>query len=156
VLAETPDLRVDQPETMEATMNDALGRETSTAVLAALFGAVALILAAIGLYGVVSYRVARRVREIGVRMALGAAGGEVVWMVLREAVMLVLAGVIVGAPLAVGGSRAIGAELYGLAGESAFFIVGASVLLLCVAVAASAVPARRAAAVDPLVALRGE
>jgi ABC-type antimicrobial peptide transport system permease subunit len=156
VLGETPGLRIGGPDTIESAIDAALDRETLTAQLATLFGAVALILAAIGLYGVVSYRVARRVREIGVRMALGAARTTVVWMVLRQALILVTTGVVVGAPLAFGGGKAIGAELYGLAGDNLFFVLGAGALLLGVAVAASALPARRAAAVDPLVALRGE
>jgi len=156
VLAEAPGLRIDGPETIEASLSDALNRETLTAELASLFGAVALILAAVGLYGVVSYRVARRTREIGVRMALGAAPSSVVWMVLKHSLVLVTIGVLVGAPLAFGGGKAIAASLYGLAGQSRFFVLGAGVLMMGVAVAASALPARRAAEVDPLIALRAE
>ncbi|MGH7524804.1 MAG: FtsX-like permease family protein, partial [Gemmatimonadales bacterium] len=151
-----PGLNVYGPETIEASLDAALNRETLTAQLATLFGAVALILAAIGLYGVVCYRVAQRIREIGVRMALGASRPSVVWMVLRQALILVTAGVVVGAPLAFAGGRLIAAELYGLAGDNRFFVIGAGVLLLGVALAASALPARRAARVDPLIALRAE
>ena len=156
VRAEAPGLRDDGPETIEASMSDALNREILAAQLATLFGAVALILAAIGLYGVVSYRVAQRTREIGVRMALGAAPPSVVWMVLKQALALVTIGVLVGAPLAFGGGQAIAAQLFGLAGRSPFFVLGAGALLMGVAVAASALPARRAARVDPLIALRAE
>ncbi|MGH7583148.1 MAG: ADOP family duplicated permease [Gemmatimonadales bacterium] len=154
--AVVPGLQIYGPETIEASIDESLNRETLTAELATLFGAVALILAAIGLYGIVSYHVAQRVREIGVRMALGAASSSVVWMVLRQALVLVTIGVLVGAPLAIGGGKAIAAELYGLAGQSRLFVLGAGVLLIGVAVAASALPARRAARVDPLIALRAD
>jgi predicted permease len=156
VLAEAPELRVGGAMTIEASMNAALSRETFTAELATLFGAVALILAAIGLYGIVSYHVAQRTREIGVRMALGSAPSSVVWMVLKQALALVTIGVLAGAPLAFAGGKAIAAELFGLAGQSRFFLLGAGVLLVAVAVAASALPARRAAKVDPLIALRAD
>ena len=156
VQAEAPGLGVYGPETIEESLNDSLNRETLTAELATLFGAVALILAAIGLYGVVSYRVAQRTWEIGVRMALGAAPASVVWMVLKQALALVTIGVVVGAPLAFGGGKAIAATLFGLAGQNQYFVLGAGVVLAGVAVAASALPARRAARVDPLIALRAD
>jgi predicted permease len=156
VLDEVPGVQVGGTATIEAAMDAALSRETFTAGLATLFGAVALILAAIGLYGIVSYRVAQRTREIGVRMALGSAASSVVWMVLRQALVLAAIGVLVGAPLAFAGGKAIAAELFGLAGQNRFFVIGAGVLLLGVAVAAGALPARRAARVDPLIALRAD
>ena len=156
VLAEAPGLHADGPETIEAAMDAALNRETLTAELATLFGAVALVIAAIGLYGIVSYRVTQRTREIGVRMALGSAASSVVWLVLKQALVLVTVGVLVGAPLALAGGKAIAAELFGLAGQNRFFVLGAGALLMGVAVAASALPARRAAKVDPLIALRAD
>jgi predicted permease len=156
VLAEAPGLHADGPETIEAAMDAALNRETLTAELATLFGAVALIIAAIGLYGIVSYRVTQRTREIGVRMALGSAQSSVVWMVLKQALVLVTIGVLVGVPLAFAGGKAIAAELFGLAGQNRLFVLGAGVLLIGVAVVASALPARRAAKVDPLIALRAD
>ena len=156
LLAEAPELRANGPETIESAISDLLNRETLTAELATLFGAVALVIAAIGLYGIVSYRVAQRTREIGVRMALGSAPSSVVWMVLKQALVLVAIGVLVGAPLAFAGGRAIAAELFGLAGQNRFFVLGAGVLLMGVAVVASALPARRAAEVDPLIALRAD
>lgn len=156
VFAEAPDLRISGPETVESAVDVALNRETLTAELATLFGAVALIVAAIGLYGIVSYQVARRTREIGVRMALGAGSSSVVWMVLRQALGMVSVGILIGVPLALGGGRVIAAELFGLAGQNRLYVVGACVVLICVAVAASAMPARRAARVDPLIALRAE
>lgn len=155
VLTEAPGLRVRSTATIEASMDAALNRETLAAQLAMLFGAVALTLAGVGLYGVVSYRVAQRTREIGLRMALGAAPTDVVWMVLRQALTLVLLGLLVGAPLAFGGGKAIAAELYDV-GRNPLYVLGAGVLLLGVAVLASALPARRAAGVDPLIALRSD
>ena len=155
VFTEAPATQAYGPETIEASVDASLNRETLTAEIATLFGVVALILAAIGLYGVVSYRVTQRTREIGVRMALGAAAPDVVWLVFRQALALVVIGVLVGAPLTFASGKAIAAELYGL-GHNPFYVLGAGVLLVGVAVAASALPARRAATVDPLVALRAD
>jgi putative ABC transport system permease protein len=156
VLAEAPELRASGPEAIEASLDAALNRETLTARMATLFGAVALILAAIGLYGTVSYHVAQRTREIGVRMALGSSPADVVWLILRRALALVAIGLVVGVPIAFGGGKVMAAELFGLAGQSPYFTLGAGVLLLGVALAASALPARRAAQVDPLIALRAD
>ena len=155
VFTEAPATQAYGPETIEASVDASLNRETLTAEIATLFGVVALILAAIGLYGVVSYRVTQRTREIGVRMALGAAAPDVVWLVFRQALALVAIGILVGVPLTLATGKAIAAELYGL-GHNPFYVLGAGVLLVGVAVAASALPARRAAAVDPLIALRAD
>jgi len=155
VFTEAPATQAYGPETIEASVDASLNRETLTAEIATLFGVVALILAAIGIYGVVSYRVSQRTREIGVRMALGAAAPDVVWLVFRQALALVAIGVLVGAPLTLASGKAIAAELYGL-GHDPFYVLGAGVLLVGVAVAASALPARRAATVDPLIALRSD
>jgi ABC-type antimicrobial peptide transport system permease subunit len=89
-------------------------------------------------------------------MALGSAPSSVVWMVLKQGLVLVAIGVLVGAPLAFGGEKAIAAELFGLAGQNRLFVLGAGALLVGVAVTASALPARRAAKVDPLIALRAD
>jgi predicted permease len=155
VFTEAPATQAYGPETIEASVDASLNRETLTAEIASLFGVVALVLAAIGLYGVVSYRVAQRTREIGVRMALGAAAPDVVWLVFRQALALVAIGVLVGVPLTLATGKAITAELYGL-GHNPLYVLGAGVLLVGVAVAASALPARRAATVDPLIALRAD
>jgi predicted permease len=156
VLSEAPGLRSRATATIEASMDAALNRETLAAQLATLFGAVALILAGVGLYGVVSYRVAQRTREIGVRMALGAAQSSVIWMVLKQALGLGTIGVLVGVPLALVGGKAVAAALYGLAAAKVLLVLGAGTLLMAVAVGASLLPARRAATVDPLVALRAD
>ncbi|HKV70465.1 MAG TPA: ABC transporter permease [Gemmatimonadales bacterium] len=155
VFTEAPATQAYGPETIEASVDASLNRETLTAEIATLFGVVALVLAAIGLYGVVSYRVTQRTREIGVRVALGAAAPDVVWLVFRQALALVAIGVLVGAPLTLASGKAIAAELYGL-GHNPFYVLGAGVLLVGVAMAASVLPARRAAAVDPLIALRAD
>jgi predicted permease len=124
--------------------------------LASAFGAVAACLAAIGLYGLISYTVARRTSEIGLRMALGASPPTVLWLILRRSLSLVLAGVVLGAALALASARLVSSLLYGINATSPFVFVAATGLLAAVAVLASYIPARRATKVDPLVALRHE
>jgi predicted permease len=148
------DLRVLRLQGMEDAMDDALARERLAAVLAAVFATLALTLAAVGLYGVVSYNVARRTAEIGVRMALGARSGDVVWYVLRGSLVMVAVGVLLGAPLTLVGGKVVGALLFGVGARDPLLLVGAALLLGAVAIAASAIPAARAARIDPLRALR--
>jgi len=114
------------------------------------------VLAAIGLYGVIAYMVARRQNEIGVRMALGADRASVVRLVLREAMMLLAAGLVIGVGLALWAGRAAATLLFGLKPNDAVTFVVASVLLAVVAAAAGYVPARRASGMDPMDALRVE
>ncbi|HWC95930.1 MAG TPA: ABC transporter permease [Candidatus Sulfopaludibacter sp.] len=121
-----------------------------------IFGGVALLLATIGLYGVRSYSVAMRTREIGIRMALGARPAETLRMVLREGLMLTAIGLGIGLPLSLGLSTLLAGMLYGVSGSSAVVMAAASVVLALVGAAACYVPARRAATVDPLEALRYE
>ncbi len=120
------------------------------------FGAVALLLASIGLYGVRSYSVAMRTREIGIRMAMGARPGEALRMVLREGLQLTGIGLAIGLPLSLGIGKALAGTLYGVSGASAVVMGVAASLLAVVAAAACYLPARRAATVDPLEALRYE
>ncbi|MGH7449524.1 MAG: FtsX-like permease family protein, partial [Longimicrobiales bacterium] len=124
--------------------------------MSASFAPLDKLLAAIGLYGVLAYTVARRTREIGVRMALGADGGRVQRMVLRQVgIMLLVGGVIgIGGALALG--RAAGSLLYGVDGRDPFIFIGAALLLSMLALAAGYIPALRASRVDPLHALRYE
>jgi len=124
--------------------------------LAALFGLLALALACIGLYGVLAYSVARRTQEIGIRMALGAARGGILRMVLREALVLAGLGVAIGIPCALAANQLLSSMLFGLKGTNPFVLLAATALLLVVAGTAAYLPAYKASAVDPMVALRYE
>jgi len=142
--------------TMEEQMAPLTAQDRTTAQLALVFGGVALTLAAIGLYGVLSYAVARRTGEIAVRIALGADPGRVISMILRETVSLVIGGLAVGAVLAYAASRLIDSRLYGVAPQDPLTLVLATSLLLLVALGAAYLPARKAARLDPMTALRQE
>jgi ABC-type antimicrobial peptide transport system permease subunit len=122
------------------------------AQLSTLFGAVAALLACIGIYGVMSYRIARRTNEFGIRMALGAQGGEVLWMVLRETLALVLVGAAIGLALALMVGRVVTVTLFGLSPTDPLTIGLATALITSVAIFAGWVPARRATQIDPTVA----
>jgi len=152
---QTLDLR-----TMNDVVNDSLAQERFVAQLAGFFSLFALLLACIGLYGVMSYTVTRRTREIGVRMALGAQGGDVLRMVLRETTLLVVTGLAVGLAAALATAKLIESALsdllFGLAATDPLTIALAILLLLAVAALSGWLPARRAASVDPMVALRHE
>jgi predicted permease len=145
-----------EAKTLEAQLDETLGTERLTAFLSAAFGGLATMLAAIGLYGVVALTVARRTREIGVRMAVGAGRGTVLWMVMREALVLVAVGLAVGLPCAwVLGDR-LGPHLFGVQPSDAGSRLAAAAVLAVVAALATLVPARRASRVDPIQALRHE
>jgi ABC-type antimicrobial peptide transport system permease subunit len=133
-----------------------IGQERLFAQAYALFGGLALAVAAVGLFGVMSYSVARRVNEIGVRMALGARSLDVVRMILGESIVLVAAGVAVGITTALASSQLIAALLFGLQPNDPATIGLAVLVLLAVSALAGYLPARRAARVDPMVALRAE
>lgn len=122
----------------------------------ALFGALATLLASIGLFGLMSYSVARRTSEIGIRMALGARSRDVLRLVMGESMMLVAIGVGIGVVTAVAASRLVAALLFGLAPTDALTMAGAVTLMVLVSALAGYLPARRAARVDPLVALHYE
>jgi predicted permease len=156
VHAVDPNLAVWDVMTLRDAVDRSLGQEKLLAKLASFFGALALLLSAIGLYGVMAYSVARRTNEIGIRMALGAQPGAVLGMVLRESVFVVGLGLLAGIPAALACGRYVASQLYGLAPNDPVTIVGAAVLLIAVALLASYLPARRAAMLDPLAALREE
>ena len=126
------------------------------ATLAGAFGVLALTLVSVGLYGLLAYTVARRTREIGIRMALGAQRLRVVMLVLTGAARLVVIGIVVGLPAAWAGSRWVQSMLFGLTPADPIAIVGATLLLAFVAQLAAYLPAWRASRVDPLTALRHE
>jgi ABC-type antimicrobial peptide transport system permease subunit len=121
-----------------------------------LFGALALLLAVIGLYGVTAYTVARRTSEIGIRMALGAERGSVVAMVMRGALMQTLLGLAIGIPVALVCVRFVKAQLYEITNADASVMAGAILTLAVAACVAGWIPARRAASIDPMQALRTE
>ncbi len=156
VRAVDPDLPLIGLETQAEAIAAQMDDERALAKLVSLFGAVAVLLAAVGLYGTMSYSLARRTSEIGIRMAVGAARSDVVRMVLRETFQLVLAGFAIGVPLALAGSRLIANRLFGVTPADPATFAAVAALLSAVAVIAACIPANRAARVDPLVALRWE
>lgn len=125
-------------------------------VLLGIAAGVALLLGAVGLYGVIAYVVGQRTGEIGVRMALGARNGQVAGLVVRQSAVLTLAGVGIGVVAALGTVRLLRSLLFGVGTTDPATLAGVSVLLIAVALVASFLPARRAAAVDPVEALRAE
>ncbi len=156
VAALDPNLPVYGLKTMQTEIDDSIYIDRMIAALSSFFGGLATLLAAIGLYGVMAYSVARRTREIGVRMALGAERGHVVWLVMREVTLLAGIGIAVALPVAYGLGRAVNSQLYGVQPADFGVLAGGTVLLALVAAMAGYVPARRASRVDPLVALRYE
>ena len=151
-----PNLPVFQMKTIDQQMEESLLTERLVASLSAAFGFLATLLAAIGLYGVMAYTVARRTREIGVRMALGANSGDVVWLVMKEVLLLVGIGIAVGMPAALALTRLVKAQLYGIQPNDAATLAWAALGIAFVALMAGYVPARRATRVDPMQALRWE
>ncbi|HVF22485.1 MAG TPA: FtsX-like permease family protein, partial [Pyrinomonadaceae bacterium] len=142
--------------TLADQVHENLKQDRLIAQLVSFFGALALILACIGLYGVMAHGVARRTNEIGIRMALGARGGNIAWMILRETLLLVLIGLVIGIPTALFAAKFISSQLFGLNAADPAALIGAAVLLTLVALIAGYVPARRASRVNPLSALRYE
>jgi putative ABC transport system permease protein len=144
----------------ETTVNDMISQERLTAVLSALFAALAVLLAAVGMYGVMAYNVSRRTNEFGIRMALGAQRGDVQRLVLRQTLVLVAAGLGVGTIAAIALARSLSAAiigmLYGVSPQDIVDFMGGAGLLAAVALLAAFLPARRASRTDPMIALRYE
>jgi ABC-type antimicrobial peptide transport system permease subunit len=156
IAALDPNMAVFNTETMQEHVNKALLLPRISALLLGIFGAVGLTLAAVGLYGVMSYSVRRRTREIGIRMALGARPGAVLRMVLAQGLSLTGLGVVIGLGIALGLGRFTASLLYGISGTDLPTFVTVPAVLFAAAIVAIVVPALRAARVEPTTALRHE
>jgi macrolide transport system ATP-binding/permease protein len=142
--------------TQAAEIDRTISREITFAKLCTGFAVLALLMACVGLYGTMSYNVERQVGEIGIRMALGAQRGAVVWMVLRRVLLLATVGLAISVPAALVGSQLVKSFLFGTQPNDPGTLALASVVLLSAAILAGYVPARRASRIDPLAALRQE
>lgn len=149
-----PNLPSFNVKTFAEQIDESVSRERLVALLSGFFGLFALLLACLGLYGVMAYAVARRTREIGIRMALGAQAGNVLWLVLRETLLLALIGIALGLPVALISTRLAKEMLFGLSPNDPLTIALATLLMIAIAALAGFLPARRAAQLDPLIALR--
>jgi predicted permease len=156
VMAIDQDQPVTNPRTLEQVVSESVGERRFQMFLLTLFGSVALVLAALGIYGVMAYSVAQRSREIGIRMALGAQSSQVLRMVVSDGLRLAIAGVAIGVVSAVAVTQALKAALYQVSATDPVTFIAVSALLIGVAALASWAPARRAAKVDPMVPLRAE
>jgi predicted permease len=145
---------VDGLRTLEQQVDKSLLTERLLATLSVVFGCLATLLAAVGLYGVMAYVVARRTREIGIRMALGAVAGNVVWLVMREVLILAAIGVAIGTPAAFALTRLVGTQLFGIQPTDALTMAGAAAGIALIAALSGYLPAWRATRIDPMVALR--
>jgi predicted permease len=151
-----PNLPPVQIQTMNELVADSLTRDTMLAKLSGFFGALAVLLACIGIYGIMAYAVANRTNEIGIRLALGAQRGDVLGLILRESMLLVLIGVLIGLPAVFAAWKLLKSVLYGLTPADPAALAGATVSMFAVAAVAGYIPARRASKTDPIEALRYE
>ncbi len=151
-----PNVPVVDLQIMDDQLGASLRTERLVASLSAVFGGLATLLAVIGLYGVMAYAVARRTREMGIRMALGATRGNVVGLVMREVSILIIAGLVAGASLALASANLIRSQLFGLNPHDPWTLIGAAFSLAIAAGIAGFIPALRASSVDPTTALRQE
>ena len=151
-----PRLAIYDLKTQVVHIDQQISTEITLARLCTGFGTLALIIACVGLYGTVAFNASRRTNEIGIRMTLGATRGHIVWIVLRDIVLMIAAGVALGVPLALAGSRYVQTLLFGLSPRDPAAITTAVVALTLCAMLAGLIPARRAAGIDPMVAIRHE
>jgi putative ABC transport system permease protein len=149
-----PSAQIAYSSTLEAAVNSMISRERLIAYLSAAFGALAVLLAAVGLYGVMAYSMSRRTGEIGIRMALGAQPRDIRWLALRESLRLIALGVVAGVFLALAAGRLARGVLYGVSATDPWALASATLAMISVALTAGWLPAARAARTDPNVALR--
>jgi predicted permease len=143
-------------KTLEAQLDETLSSDRLVALLSAGFGLLATVLASIGLYGVMAFVVARRRKELGIRLALGARPGVVLWIVMREVLLLVVAGLAIGIPASMALGGYVSSQLYGIQARDPMIAIATMVLLTLVSIAAGLIPAHRASRIDPIGALRVE
>ena len=151
-----PNLPVYDVTTLATQVDNSISRERLMASLTTWFGGLATLLAAVGIYGILAFAVARRTREIGIRMALGAETGDVLALVMRQTAVIVGSGLALGIVAAAAMGRLLASVLYGVKSLDPLVLAGSCALLASIALAASYLPARRAALTDPLAALRHE
>jgi predicted permease len=151
-----PNIVIGDIRTLRQQVDESIFEQRMLAALGAFFGTLALVLAAIGLYGVVAYGTARRTGEIGLRIALGAPRAQVVWMILRDSLLLVALGLAIGLPAALAGARAVESVLFGIRPADPFTFATTAALLAAIGGAAAFLPARRASRLDPSQVLRNE
>ena len=151
-----PEVPASEVRTMRAVVSESVSTPASTTVLFVVFAALALVLGLIGVYGVLSFLVSRRTREIGIRLALGAQRRDVLWLIMKEGAKFSLIGVSLGLACAVGITRLLASELYGVSPADPATFLTASVLMAAVTLLACYIPTRHAMNVDPPVALRSE
>jgi putative ABC transport system permease protein len=156
VRAVDPELPLADVMTMEEAVAKTLARPRTVAILLAVFAAMALLLAGVGIYGVMAYSVAQRTPEIGLRLALGASPGTLIGTILREAMTLIAIGLVLGLAGALALTRALDTQLTGVSTSDPAAFAGVTFILGATALLASLVPAWRAATLDPLIALRAE
>lgn len=156
IRAVDPNVPIEDVNTVDELIDSSINERISISKLSGFFAGVGLVLACIGLYGLMSYTVAARTRELGVRLALGAQPRDVLWLVVRESLLLVCAGIVIGVPAALASGALLSGMLYGLKPSDPLSLAAVVVILGAVGALASYIPARRAAQVDPIVALRYE
>lgn len=156
ILAVDRNQPVDKIKTLARLFVDEMSPFRFAAVLMLVFGAIALVLAAVGVYGVMSYSVAQRTHEIGVRIALGAQPRDVLWLIVTQGIKTAALGLAIGLPLTLGLSSLMASRLFGVVAFEGAVLIGFVSLLAVVAILSNYIPARRAVKVDPLVAMRRE